>query len=387
MKPSPTPSRPAPDRRASSIPRKRDDCSEQRAPDEVAPVEVPKGESAGIRRRLITAAILATSVLTIVLAVPPLRGVAHQIGHMNPIWVLVAVGLEVASCASYVVIFRLFFDELPARPATELAWTEQASGALLPTGGVGALAIGGWMLSQAGMSKDRVIERSSALFFLTSAMNVTALIVGGVMLATGDFGGTDSIALVAIPLTLGIVSTSVTLAIPVVLRRMPGVHPPALVAGIVDGIDGARHTLVRPHWRMLGAFGYLGFDIAVLGAAMAATGHPIPVDALVLGYVLGYMANMLPVPGGFGVLEAGLAGMLVAYGAPITEAAAATVVYHAIAFWIPSLGGLFGYSRLRRRSSLVSVRALRRSPGATAPRLRGSTASTAGSRRPRTAAG
>jgi uncharacterized membrane protein YbhN (UPF0104 family) len=60
---------------------------------------------------------------------------------------------------------------------------------------------------------------------------------------------------------------------------------------------------------------------------------------------------MLPVPGGFGVLEAGLAGMLIAYGAPATQAAAAVVVYHAIAFWIPSLGGLFGYTFLRRRES------------------------------------
>jgi hypothetical protein len=43
--------------------------------------------------------------------------------------------------------------------------------------------------------------------------------------------------------------------------------------------------------------------------------------------------------------------MLIAYGAPATQAAAAVVVYHAIAFWIPSLGGLIGYAFLRRRES------------------------------------
>lgn len=102
---------------------------------------------------------------------------------------------------------------------------------------------------------------------------------------------------------------------------------------------------------MFGAVGYLGFDIAVLGALFAACGHPIPIDVLVLGYIIGYLANTLPVPGGFGVLEAGLAGTLVAYGAPTTDAAAAVVVYHAIAFWIPSLGGLVGYALLRRRES------------------------------------
>ncbi len=108
---------------------------------------------------------------------------------------------------------------------------------------------------------------------------------------------------------------------------------------------------MRPSWRLLGAVGYLGFDIAVLGVLFAACGHPIPIDVLVLGYIIGYLANTLPVPGGFGVLEAGLAGTLVAYGAPATDAAAAVVVYHAIAFWIPSLGGLVGYGLLRHRES------------------------------------
>lgn len=107
--------------------------------------------------------------------------------------------------------------------------------------------------------------------------------------------------------------------------------------------------MVAPNWRLLGALGYLGFDIAALGATFAATGHSVPIAALALGYVIGYLANMLPVPGGVGVLEAGLAGTLIAYGAPVTQAAAAVVVYHAIAFWIPSIGGILGYALLNRQ--------------------------------------
>jgi hypothetical protein len=57
---------------------------------------------------------------------------------------------------------------------------------------------------------------------------------------------------------------------------------------------------------------------------------------------------MLPVPGGFGVLEVGLAATLILYARPPPRAAA-VVVCHAIAFWVPSLGGLMGYGRLRRR--------------------------------------
>ncbi len=268
---------------------------------------------------------------------------------MSPVWVTAAIALEVGSCVGYVVIFRLFFAQVPAGQARELAWTEQASGALLPTGGVGALAIGGWLLRQAGMSTGQIIERSSGLFFLTSAANVAALVGAGAMLATGAMGGTDTLPLAGIPILLGVGATAMTLALPVLIRRTSGRRWPAWLVDLATGIDGARHALIRPNWRLLGAIAYLGCDIAALGAAFAATGHPIPIDALVLGYVIGYMANMLPVPGGFGVLEAGLAGTLILYGASATQAAAAVVVYHAIAFWVPSLGGVTGFVRLRRR--------------------------------------
>ncbi len=264
-------------------------------------------------------------------------------------WIAAALVLEIASCAAYVVIFRLFFAAVPAGLARQLAWTEEASGALLPTGGLGALAIGGWLLRQAGMSTRRIVESSSALFFLTSGMNVAALVVGGVMLSSDAFGGHDTVILAGAPIALGAGSTCATLALPVVLRRARYRRWPRWLVGISAGVEAARRSLVAPSWRMLGAVGYLGFDIAALGALFAATGHPMPVDALVLGYLIGYLANMLPVPGGFGVLEAGLAGMLIAYGAPATQAAAAVVVYHAIAFWIPSLGGVIGYAFLRRR--------------------------------------
>jgi uncharacterized membrane protein YbhN (UPF0104 family) len=311
---------------------------------------------ASVRRRLLGAVILATATVTLLLAVPPLRGVARQIDAMDPVWVAVAIGLELASCAGYVVIFRLFFDEVPSGQARELAWTEEASGALLPTGGVGALAIGAWLLRRAGMSTRQIVERSSALFFLTSATNVAGLVGAGAMLATGAMGGTNTLVLTGVPILLGVASTALTLALPVLIRRTHGRRWPTWLIALTAGIDGAVHALLRPNWRLLGAAAYLGFDIAALGAAFAATGHPIPVDALILGYLIGYIANMLPVPGGFGVLEAGLAGTLILYGAPATQAAAAVVVYHAIAFWIPSLGGLIGYGRLCRRPSRGLVR-------------------------------
>jgi amino acid transporter len=42
-------------------------------------------------------------------------------------------------------------------------------------------------------------------------------------------------------------------------------------------------------------------------------------------------------------LEGGLVGALVLYGVPVMPATAAVLVYHTIAFWIPSIGGVIAY--------------------------------------------
>ena len=67
-------------------------------------------------------------------------------------------------------------------------------------------------------------------------------------------------------------------------------------------------ALRRPSPRFLGAIGYLIFDIAVLWATFAALGNNPPLAPLTLGYIMGYLANLVPVPGGVGVLDGGLIG-------------------------------------------------------------------------------
>src|SRR4051794_34821115 len=127
-------------------------------------------------RRVATAALLGVIVVTLGLAVPALRPVVREIREMDAFWVIVAVALELASCLSFVVIFRLFFDRVGARDARALAWTSMASGVLLPGGGVGGLAIGGWLLRLAGAPTPRVVRRPSGLFFLTTPGNGAALL-------------------------------------------------------------------------------------------------------------------------------------------------------------------------------------------------------------------
>ena len=307
---------------------------------------------AGVGRRLAMLALLAALVAALLLAVPDLGAVQRTLGHVDPAWIVAAVALELASEVSFVVIFRLFFDRLPGREARAVAWTQLASGALLPAGGVGALAIGGWLIRQAGMSKEWIIRRSGGLFFLTSAVNGAALIVAGAALLAGVHGPHDFLR-VALPVLVAAAAILLGAALP----RVLGSRGPRWVAALTTGVDDAHRTAFgNPHWRLAGAVGYLVFDIAVLWAALRALGASPNIPALVLAYTIGYLANAVPIPGGIGALDAGLTGALVLYGtASPSTAAAAVLVYHAIALWLPGLGGLYAYLRLRSHAWRAEV--------------------------------
>src|SRR5260370_23485856 len=90
-------------------------------------------------RQVVTMIVLVTALVSLLLAVPPLRRVVDEIDGLTPGWLVLAIALELASCASFVVIFRRFFDGVPSRAARRLARTEIGSCALVPGGGAGAL--------------------------------------------------------------------------------------------------------------------------------------------------------------------------------------------------------------------------------------------------------
>jgi uncharacterized membrane protein YbhN (UPF0104 family) len=299
-----------------------------------------------MRTRLATTGLLVALGISLLFSVPALRPVLRAIRDINPWWIAAAVALELASCLSFVIIFRLFFDRVGARDARALAWTEMASGALLPGGGVGGYAIGGWLIHLTGASTRWIVRRSSGLFFLTSSVNSAAVIGAGLLLLAGARGPHD-FARATLPALLAAAATLIGIALARSASR--GRTMPAWLEGLAVGIRDAERTAGTPNWRLIGALGYPGFDMAVLWVAFYAVGSPPALAVLVLGYSIGYLATTLPAPGGIGVLDAGLSGALLLYGAAPTHVIAAVLIYHAIALWIPSLGGLIAYARLRRR--------------------------------------
>jgi uncharacterized protein (TIRG00374 family) len=119
--------------------------------------------------------------------------------------------------------------------------------------------------------------------------------------------------------------------------------------------------MFKPNWRLLGAFAYLWADIAVLEVCFIAAGHAPPLAVVVLAYQIGYLSNTLPVPGSIGVLDGSLVGMFVLFHVNASLATAATVVYHAIALWIPATWGTIAFIVLRRtKNQPLKLRPARR---------------------------
>jgi uncharacterized membrane protein YbhN (UPF0104 family) len=210
------------------------------------------------------------------------------------------------------------------------------------------LAIGGWLISLTGAPVRWIVRRSAGLFFLSALVSTSALVAAGVGLMAGAPGPHDR-PTVVLPTVVVAVGTLLVAALPAMLRSRTGT--PRWIAAIATGVREAEQTAFtrHPSWRLFGAVGYLAFDIAVLWVLLRAVGHAPSVAVVVLAYSIGYAANSLPIPGGIGVLDAGLTGALVLYGVSPVHAAAAVIVYHAIAFWVPGLGGLIAYVRLRPR--------------------------------------
>src|SRR6202021_2157434 len=106
-------------------------------------------------------------------------------------------------------------------------------------------------------------------------------------------------------------------------RRHEG-HLRVLLLGTAASVRATRKLLFTPDWRLVGAFGFLWVRNPRLWGCFRGTKHSPPLAVLVLAYQIGYLSNLIPIPGGIGVLDGSLVGMLVLYGTSATLATAST---------------------------------------------------------------
>jgi uncharacterized protein (TIRG00374 family) len=309
------------------------------------------------RRTFKLVAVLAVLGLVLLLA-PGLGEVRDLLARAQPGGVALAVAFEALSCVSYVLLFRpIFCHSLPWRTSWEIGLSELGAGSIVPASGAGGLALGAWILREGGMPAERIARRSVAFFLIKSSVNFVAVAVLGTALAVGLFGPDLSLWLTAVPAAGALLVIAAVLLIP---RLGVGGQLPAEAGRTRRALREARRALVKGAGEAVqivrsrnvlvitGAIGYWAWDNAVLWATFHAFGFSPPITVILLGYLIGQLGGLLPIPGGIGGIDGGLIGTLIVFGTPAAATVAAVLVYRVILFWLPLLLGTVAFISLRR---------------------------------------
>jgi uncharacterized membrane protein YbhN (UPF0104 family) len=215
------------------------------------------------------------------------------------------------------------------------------------------------------MPTGHIARRTVAFFVVTSAPNFVSLIVVGLATFAGILPGSSSVLLTLVPALITALGVLIVVASPKLLRalgtRAAGTEPhswwgrarEAACKGLTTVADGIEQAvgLLGFHGLgvILGSFAYMAFDIAALGCAFAAVGQEPPFSTLVLGYLIGQLGNLVPLPGGIGGTEGALIAVFSLYGVGLTEATAAVFAYRLFQLALPAALGLPAFVGLRHR--------------------------------------
>ncbi len=309
-------------------------------------------------RRAIPVLVLLTALGLVVVLAPGLGEVRDLLSGADPAWLALAVMFEALSGVSYVLMFRpVFCRHMPWRTSWEISWSSLAVGSIVPASGAGGLALGAWILHEGGMPAERIARRSVAFFLIKSSVNFVAVAVLGTVLALGLVGPGLSLWLTALPAALAAILIGIVVAVP---RLGPGAPPPpdavrlrrVLFSARGALIDGTREAIQlvrdRDPLMLVGAVGYWAWDNAVLWATFHAFDASPDLSVILMGYLIGQLGGLLPLPGGVGGIDGGLLGALIVYGTPAATAAAAVLAYRVILFWLPLVVGGIAFASLRR---------------------------------------
>ena len=311
-------------------------------------------------RRLGRAALILLAIAAVVVAVvvllPGLGSIRESFAGARWEWLLLAAVLELLACVAYVLIFRgVFCQHMRWVTSYEIGTSELAANSMISVGGAGGLALGAWIMRRGGVPAGQIARRTVAFFLLTSLANVTFLIIAGIGLGAGVLEGAPSPAYGVIPAVVGIVGVGLVLAVRPLARSLAGrvrrERVKQVFASLAEGVGEALMLLRTGNWLILvGAAGYVLFDVAMLGVCFEAFGNEVPpVGVLLLAYLIGQLGGLIPIPGGIGGVDGGLIGTLVLYGVSATSAAVAVLAYRALVLWLPVMIGAPSLASLRRR--------------------------------------
>jgi uncharacterized membrane protein YbhN (UPF0104 family) len=277
------------------------------------------------------------------------------------------LGLEAASFACNLALLRLVLRTKNTFAVVTAGMTGNAVTNSLPGGDALGASVQYQMLAKAGISAD--IAASGLA--VTSIIGLGALFALPIFALPAIFSGVPVAAGLVRAAGLGLIGFAALAAVGALMlttNRIPRAlgrqlqwalnHIPlrkSKTTGLSDRVieqrDLVAADLGQRWWQaVLFIAGRIGFDYGSLLAALRASGaHPNP-PVILLAYAATAVLALLPLtPGGLGIVEASLSGLLVLAGVPGNRAVLAVLAFRLGSYWIPTLSGLGTYFAFRHR--------------------------------------
>jgi uncharacterized membrane protein YbhN (UPF0104 family) len=317
--------------------------------------------------------LVAVGVYLIVGAVADFDLVLTSVREAEPAWLALAALAAAISVGGHIVSF----GELAAAeggPRFDLGLASRvvlaSFGANMLVAGTGLAGLGVlyWTFRRAGAGGHETVVRILAFNVVIAACFAAIGWLAAISaLAAGNRGVSLTMLLVwalVVPVLAGLgagLSSRGVLERTARQSRTRGVLRRSLV-DLVESVAFARRVLTTSsrRWTVLSSTLLFWLCEAVcLWAGLSAFDVHAPLAALLLGYLTGYLAMLLPIPvGNVGGVDAAMVFALAAVGIPLAPALLGVVVYRFFAFWLPTLVGIAALLSLKGVSDRIEAAAV-----------------------------
>ena len=319
-------------------------------------------------KRALAVAVAGAAIYLVLPALIKVLGEWPRLSTLNPIWFTVALAAELASFTCNFDLQRLALRTKGWFSVVTAGLTGNAVTNTLPGGSAAGAAVQFHMLTTAGFDTDTAVGGLTAF----SLLEVGGLLALPILALPAILAG--------VPVSRGLVHTALLGIAAFVLYAVFGVivlradWPLATLGRAaqrlwnritrghrqpVTGLDtrllAERDTIravLGKDWRQAAVLtaGRLGFDYGCLLAALRATGASPQPSVVLLAYAAAGIIALFPVtPGGLGIVEASLSGLLIVAGVRGGYALLATLAYRIASYWLPLLAGPPAYLLFRHR--------------------------------------
>jgi uncharacterized protein (TIRG00374 family) len=316
------------------------------------------------------AIVVGVAGLAIYLVLPSITEVIAswpRLSTLNPIWFALAVAAEVGHFLCTFALQRLALRTRAWFAVITAQLAGNAVSSIIPAGAAAGAAVQFRMLATGGIDPEVAVGGLTA-FSLLSVGGLLALplfALPAVLFGTPVSRGLVHAALIGIggfALFAGfgaiLLSTNRPLAVSgrlvqrcrnrIFPRRPPMAH---LDQRLLSQRDAIVSVLGLKWHQAVGlTAGRLFLDYMCLLAALRATGsHPRP-SLVLLAYAATGIVALIPItPGGLGIVEASLSGLLILAGVDAGDAVLATLAYRLASYWLPLAAGPCAYLAFWRR--------------------------------------